>query len=140
MDILIHIHSEHILVHVHNIRHTEDKDQLQDWLQVQQQVQLQQIFSFCPNIPNVHMNKDIHIHSEHILVHVHNIHHKEDKDQLQGQPWDQQQVQLQQISSFCPNIPNVHMNKDIHPHSEHILVHVHNIRHTEDKDQLRDQP
>merc|ERR1712236_128740 len=81
--------------------------------------------------PNKH--KDVHsiLHRDH--DHIHNIHHKEDKDQ----PWDQQQVLLQQISSFCPNIPNVHMNKDIH--IQHILVHVHNIHHKEDKDQLQGQ-
>merc|ERR1719369_1597917 len=83
----------------------------------------------------VHINPSKHkgIHNILHIVHdhIHNIHHREDKDQ----PWDQQQVQVQQTSSFCPNIPDVHKHKDIH----NILVHVHNTLHTEDKDQLWDQ-
>merc|ERR1711970_208139 len=78
---------------------------------------------FCFNIPNVHMNKDIHIHSEHILVHVHNIRHTEDKDQLQ--------VLLQQIFSFCPNIhhiPSVH--SILHRHMD-----IHSTLHTIGRDQ-----
>merc|ERR1719309_921354 len=112
---ILHIDHDHI----HNIHHTEDKDQPWD----QQQVLLQQISSSCPNIPNVHMNKDIHIHSEHILVHVHNIHHTEDKDQLQDL--------LQQIFSFCPNIhhiPSVH--SILHRHMD-----IHSTLHTVGRDQ-----